>query len=424
MFIALGAPPAIAQRLAARGITEPFPIQTATIADAMAGRDVCGRAPTGSGKTIAFGIPLIANITKARPRHPRGLVLVPTRELAAQVAEELVHLAGPHGPSVACIYGGVGFGPQTNALRRGVDILVACPGRLTDLIQRRELELDAVEIVVIDEADRMADMGFLPSVRKLLDAVRPNRQTLLFSATLDGDVDVLVRRYQRNPVRRELATKDDADLSRHVFWKTSSADRVQVLTDVVNAQWPAIVFCRTKHGADRLAKQLGTRGVAAAAIHGDRSQGQRDRALAAFAGGRVQVLVATDVAARGIHVDDVAAGVHYDPPGSEKDYIHRSGRTGRAGRTGLVVSLINEDQRRDAAAMQRKLGFEPKLHHPDVATLREDGAKPRPVARAPQPQAPTKPAGAATGSRRPVREAPRPRRDKRRGSAASSRRRP
>ncbi len=390
-FLALGAPPAIADRLAARGITEPFPIQAATLADAMAGRDVCGKAPTGSGKTIAFGIPLVARIGVASPRRPKGLVLVPTRELAAQVADELKELGGKKGPSVVSIYGGVGFGPQIAALRKGVDILVACPGRLADLIQQNQLRLDEVELVVIDEADRMADMGFLPEVKRLLDAVRPDRQTLLFSATLDGDVDVLVKRYQREPVRHELVVDEDAKQNRHIFWKMDRAERVEVLAKVVNAEWPTIVFCRTKHGADRLTKQLARTGVSAAAIHGDRSQGQRDRALASFSSGKVQALIATDVAARGIHVDDVAAVVHFDPPGSEKDYIHRSGRTGRAGATGIVVSLVDKDQLDGANDLQRKLGFEPEQHWPDVAALGDDRHAAQPlttVAAAPRPSRP------------------------------------
>ncbi|MEA3018911.1 MAG: hypothetical protein QOI47_435 [Actinomycetota bacterium] len=373
-FIALGAPAGIAERLAARGIIEPFPIQAATIPDAMKGRDVCGKAPTGSGKTIAFGIPLVARVGRAAPRRPRALVLVPTRELAAQVAAELSELAGrgKQAPSVQAIYGGAGFGPQIAALRRGVDIVVACPGRLADLIAQGHCQLGDVELVVLDEADRMADMGFLPEVRRLLDAVRPDRQTLLFSATLDGDVDVLIRSYQKDPARHALAVDEDAPKNRHIFWKMDRAERVDVLAKVVNAEWPTIVFCRTKHGADRLTKQLGRSGVSAAAIHGDRSQAQRERALAAFGGGKVQALIATDVAARGIHVDDVAAVVHFDPAGSEKDYIHRSGRTGRAGAAGLVVSLVDKTMIDGATDLQRKLGFEPVLHFPDMGALSDE----------------------------------------------------
>lgn len=380
-FHALGAPTAIADRLTARGIAEAFPIQVATLPDALAGRDVSGKAPTGSGKTIAFGIPLVARVGRAAPKRPRGLVLVPTRELAAQVAQELLELGGRKGPSVLAVYGGVGFGNQISTLRRGVDIVVACPGRLADLLQQGHLVLSDVELVVLDEADRMADMGFLPEVKRLLDAVKPDRQTLLFSATLDGDVDILVQRYQRDPVRHELAIDEDAPANKHIFWELDRAERVEMVAKVVNAEWPAIVFCRTKHGADRLTKQLGKVGVSAAAIHGDRSQSQRERALASFASGKVQALIATDVAARGIHVDDVAAVVHFDPPGSEKDYVHRSGRTGRAGAAGLVVSLVDRDQADGAADLQRRLGFEQKLHAPDIRALADDShtAQPAPV---------------------------------------------
>jgi superfamily II DNA/RNA helicase len=408
-FHALGAPGPIADRLAARGITEAFPIQAATLVDAMAGRDVCGRAPTGSGKTIAFGIPLVARVGRAAPRKPRGLVLAPTRELAAQIAEELVALGGgKKGPSVLAIYGGVGFGNQIAALKRGVDIIVACPGRLADLVAQRQLTLDEVELVVIDEADRMADMGFLPEVRRLLDTVRRDRQTLLFSATLDGDVDVLVKHYQHDPVRHELVVEEGAASSRHIFWKLDRAERVDLLARVVAREWPAVVFCRTKHGADRLTKQLTKAGVSAAAIHGDRSQSQRERALASFSSGKVQALVATDVAARGIHVDDVAAVVHFDPPGSEKDYVHRSGRTGRAGTTGLVVSLVDKDQVDGAKDLQRRLGFAQELHHPDIEALTDDRHTAQraevvaAAARAPRP-GPARGARPHRGARRPAR---------------------
>ncbi len=379
-FARLGVPSELAARLAHDGITAPFPIQAATIPDALVGRDVCGRAPTGSGKTLAFGIPLVVRLGSARPRRPRGLVLVPTRELAAQVRTELLRLAGPNGRSVAAIYGGVGFGPQIDALRRGTDIVVACPGRLTDLVEKGEIVLDEVELVVIDEADRMADMGFLPEVRRLLDAVRPDRQTLLFSATLDGDVDVLVARYQRSPVRHELADAEDAPSSRHVFWRAERSQRVALTARVVDAEWPAIVFCRTKRGADRLTRQLTTAGISAAAIHGDRSQSQRERALAAFGAGRVQALVATDVAARGIHVDGIACVVHFDPPGDGKDYVHRSGRTGRAGTAGVVVTLAGSDQEAGVKDMQRRLGLPVGLHAAELSSLHDEHHAARPAA--------------------------------------------
>jgi superfamily II DNA/RNA helicase len=368
-FADLGVSADIVARLARRGITEPFPIQSATLADALAGRDLCGRAPTGSGKTLAFGIPLIARVGKARSRRPRGLVLVPTRELAAQVRKELHMLSSTRGRSVTAIYGGVGFGPQIEALRSGADVVVACPGRLADLVAKGEARLDEVDFVVIDEADRMADMGFLPEVRRLLDQVSAQRQTLLFSATLDGAVDVLVRRYQHDPVRHELASPTDEVLSRHLFWRAERPERVALTVQVVGAEWPALVFCRTKRGADRLADQLARLGVKSAAMHGNRSQAQRERALAAFASGRVQALVATDIAARGIHVDGVACVVHFDPPADEKDYVHRSGRTGRAGMSGTIVSLVGREQVVDVDMLQARLGLPRRVEVPDVGDM-------------------------------------------------------
>ncbi|MEY2448128.1 MAG: hypothetical protein QOH79_1604, partial [Acidimicrobiaceae bacterium] len=368
-FAELGAPADLVDHLASRGILTAFDIQTQALPPALSGRDICGRAPTGSGKTLAFGIPIAQRVHKAKPRRPKALILAPTRELATQISDELKPLLKLRGRTIATFFGGVSFGPQMSALHRGVDVAVACPGRLADLVRRNAISLDDVEIVVVDEADRMADMGFLPEVRRLLDRVKPNRQTLLFSATLDCDVDVLITRYQRNPVTHSVAVDEDAPKNRHIFWKMDRGERVDVAAKIVNAEWPAIVFCRTKHGADRLAKQLGRAGVSAAAIHGDRSQSQRERALAQFSSGKVQALIATDVAARGIHVDDVAAVVHFDPPGSEKDYVHRSGRTGRAGAAGLVVSLVSDDMQADANDLQRKLGFEPTLHAPDISAL-------------------------------------------------------
>lgn len=358
-FAELGVPADLVSTLNARGVHTPFPIQTLTVADGCAGRDLSGRAPTGSGKTLAFGIPLAARIGHAAPRKPRALVLVPTRELAAQVSGELVWLGRPRRLRVAAVYGGTGFGNQLKALRRGVDVLVACPGRLTDLIERNEVDLDAVEMVVVDEADRMADMGFLPVVQRLLDRTPTSRQTLLFSATLDGAVDTLIRRYQRDPARHLLP--EAPLLAEHLFWKAERDDRVQLTADVINAAGPTIVFCRTKHGTDQLAKRLARIGVRVESIHGNRSQGQRERALAAFSDGKVDALAATDVAARGIHVDDVACVLHFDPPNDAKDYTHRSGRTARAGASGVVVSLVGRDQVRDVASMQRALGFRPGL---------------------------------------------------------------
>ena len=371
-FARLGVPDSICRALTERGITQPFDIQTAVLADALAGRDICGRAPTGSGKTIAFGIPLVANVGRARPHRPLALVLAPTRELADQIMMELRSFSG--GVCVAVVYGGVGYGNQVQSLRRGVDILVACPGRLEDLIEQGVVSLDAVEMVVVDEADRMADMGFIPAVRRLLDQTAPDPQTMLFSATLDGDVASLTRDYQHDPVRCEVGDEtDDVISADHLFWTVARAGRIEVAAGAISAAGPAIVFCRTRHGCDRLARQLERVGIVTAAIHGGRSQNQRTRALAAFSAGRVQALVATDVAARGIHVEGVGAVIHFDPPEDHKAYLHRSGRTARAGRGGVVLSLVEPGQAREMGRMQRQLGLQQPITDVDLATIAELG---------------------------------------------------
>ncbi|MGZ6953381.1 MAG: DEAD/DEAH box helicase [Acidimicrobiia bacterium] len=357
-FSDLGLAPDLVHALLARGISDPFPVQAATIPDSLAGRDVAGKAPTGSGKTIAFGAPLVERVQPARPRRPSALILAPTRELAAQICRELQPLAEMRGQRVFPVYGGVGYEPQKRALRKGVEILVGCPGRLEDLIGQRALVLDRVEIVVVDEADRMADMGFLPAVRRLLDQTSPDRQTLLFSATLDGDVAVLTRDYQTNPKRHEVAVvESDAADAEHRFERVTNEGRLVRAAEVIGTEGPTIVFCRTRHGADKVAKKLSQAGVPSAPIHGGLSQAKRDRALAEFSRGRVHALIATDVAARGIHVDDVACVVHFDPPEDAKTYVHRSGRTARKGATGVVISLVLPDQVRDSHKMQVELGL-------------------------------------------------------------------
>ena len=367
-FARLGVPDSICRALTERGFTQPFDIQAAVLADALDGRDICGRAPTGSGKTLAFGIPLVANVGRARPHRPLALVLAPTRELADQIMMELRSFSG--GVRVAVVYGGVGYGNQVQSLRRGVDILVACPGRLEDLMEQGVVSLGAVEMVVVDEADRMADMGFIPAVRRLLDQTAPEPQTMLFSATLDGDVASLTRDYQHDPVRCEVGDEtDDVISADHVFWTVPRAERIEVAADAISAAGPAIVFCRTRHGCDRLARQLDRVGIVTAAIHGGRSQNQRTRALAAFAAGRVQALVATDVAARGIHVEGVGAVIHFDPPEDHKTYLHRSGRTARAGRGGVVVSLVAPEQARELGRMQRQLGLQQPITRVDMAAI-------------------------------------------------------
>ncbi|MCH2422115.1 MAG: DEAD/DEAH box helicase [Acidimicrobiales bacterium] len=369
-FAELGVPTNICQALDSRGITSPFAIQAATIVDAMNGRDVCGRAPTGSGKTLAFGIPLVVSVGRAEARRPRGLVLAPTRELAEQIRTEIRSFAGK--VRVGVVYGGVGYGPQLKALRDGVDILVACPGRLEDLIDQGAVSLADVDRVVLDEADRMADMGFMPAVRRLLNQTSSNRQTLLFSATLDGDIAKLTRDYQSDPIRHEVGEETpDITAATHLFWTVDKTARVGLTAEAVTAAWPAIIFCRTRHGADRLAKQLSRSEVKTAAIHGGRSQSQRTRALADFSIGRVHALVATDVAARGIHVDGVASVVHYDPPEDHKAYIHRSGRTARAGEGGVVISLVQPDQKKGARRLQRDIGLDEPVTDPDLAVVRD-----------------------------------------------------
>ncbi len=367
-FAELGVPADLVALLDRSGIESPFPIQTATLPDVLAGRDVSGRAPTGSGKTLAFAIGVVTALSGAahsKPGRPRGLVLVPTRELAAQVCGVLGPLAKTRNLSVTSVYGGAGYGPQLRALRSAVDILVACPGRLEDLMERRDVSLNDVAVAVIDEADRMADMGFLPAVRRILDQTAHDRQVLLFSATLDGEVDVLVRHYQRNPVRHDVQlTEDSSGEVRHLFWRVDRNDRVALAAKVAAGHESSIIFCRTRHGADRLARQLGAEGVQAVALHGSRTQAQRDRALQAFHSGAARVLVATDVAARGIHVQDVSCVLHFDAPADHKDYLHRSGRTGRAGEDGTVISFVTSDQVKEARAVQRALGLPQTLDQP------------------------------------------------------------
>jgi superfamily II DNA/RNA helicase len=353
----LGVPKNIVSGLISRGIESPFPVQEATLPDALAGHDICGKAPTGSGKTLAFGIAIAAKVTKSRPGRPTGLVLVPTRELAAQVAKEISMLCGGSDIRVSAVYGGAGYGPQVKAARAS-SIVVATPGRLEDLIKRRDLDLGAVDVAVIDEADRMADMGFMPAVKRIMRAVTTNRQTLLFSATLDGDIDTLIREFQNSPKRHAVATAENAGEIDHLFWNVSRDNRTKVLAEIATQYERAIVFCRTKHGSDRLAGNLEAMGINTCVIHGNRSQAQREKALEQFRRGKATVMVATDVAARGIHIDAVPVVVHFDMPEDPKDYIHRSGRTGRAGMKGTVISLIDKSMRRSTASLCRGMKFD------------------------------------------------------------------
>jgi len=367
-FAELGVPAAIVAALEQARIRQPFPIQAETIPDLLAGKDVIGRAPTGSGKTLAFGIPLVAACHAAGParkKRPTALVLAPTRELAAQIADELTPLVRAVDRSILAVYGGVGLKPQIDRLSKGVDLLVATPGRLEDLIQQRVVSLAEVENVVVDEADRMADMGFLPAVRRLLDQTDPSRQTVLYSATLDGEVAKITRAYQHDPVRHEVgeATPDLTKMEHH-FWMLPRAERIRLCASVVATFGRTIVFTRTRHGADRAARQLTNAGVKAVPIHGNRSQAQRQRALGDFATGKAHALVATDVAARGIHVDAVECVVHFDPVDEDSAYVHRSGRTARAGARGVVVSFVDPSQAKAVQAMMRRLDLPQQITEP------------------------------------------------------------
>ena len=357
-FTDLGIDQDLVDVLAERGITTPFEIQTLAIPDGIAGRDVCGKAKTGSGKTLAFGIPMIQRISKAKPHRPTGLALVPTRELAVQVCKELEPLAATRGLTFEAIYGGSPIEKQIAALKRGVDFVVATPGRMIDLIQQEELSVADLEGVVIDEADRMADMGFMPQVEWILRRTEKKHQTLLFSATLDGMVGALISRYQTDPVTHEVASRDVtvAEME-HRFLAVHEMDRVRVAARIVEASNRTIIFSRTKWGADKLTGKLLGEDVKAAAIHGDLRQAQREKALSDFQSGRVKCLVATDVAARGIHVDDVDVVIHYDPPSDAKTYVHRSGRTARAGESGVVVSLVLWNEELEVRKLLRRLGM-------------------------------------------------------------------
>ena len=357
-FADLGIDQDLVDALAERGITAPFEIQALAIPDGLAGRDVCGKAKPGSGKTLAFGLPLIQRLPKAKPRYPTGLTLVPTRELAVQVCKELAPLAAVRGLTVEAIYGGAPIEKQTAALAKGVDFVVATPGRMIDLIQQGEVSVTDLEGVVIDEADRMADMGFMPQVEWILRHAEKDHQTLLFSATLDGMVGALISRYQNDPVTYQVAAREVtvAEME-HRFLAVHEMDRVRVAARIIGASNRTIIFSRTKWGADKLTGKLVGENVKAAAIHGDLRQAQREKALADFIAGKIECLVATDVAARGIHVDDVEVVIHYDPPSDAKTYVHRSGRTARAGESGMVVSLVLWNEELEVRKLLRRLGM-------------------------------------------------------------------
>ena len=404
-FASAGVPAPLVAALAETGITTPFPIQAATLPDALAGLDILGRGQTGSGKTLGFSIPLAARLADGYTSacRPRGLVLVPTRELASQVQAVLTPLAQAVGLSVATVYGCVPQNPQVAALRNRTDIVVACPGRLADLIEQGHCHLGDVEISVLDEADHMADLGFLPVVRRLLDMTPPEGQRMLFSATLDHAVDVLVRRFMNHPAQHAVDPAEAPAAMIHHLLTVAPADRGGVVAALTSGSNRSLVFTRTKQRAHQLARQLATAGIPAAELHGDLGQHARDRNLASFADGAVRVMVATDIAARGIHVDSIDLVIHADSPSEYKAYLHRSGRTARAGAAGMVITLQTPAQAGDVRSLMRKARVVPLAATvtPGSALLRSiAGAPAKPIARAARPAAPAEAATTVQGTGR------------------------
>ncbi|MEU9433066.1 DEAD/DEAH box helicase [Streptomyces sp. NPDC048252] len=363
-FGELDMPAELLELLAGHGLTEPFPIQAATLPNSLAGRDVLGRGRTGSGKTLAFGLALLARTAgrRAEPRKPLALVLVPTRELAQQVSDALTPYARLLKLRLATVVGGMSIGRQSGALRAGAEVVVATPGRLTDLVERKDCRLDRVDITVLDEADQMADMGFMPQVTELLDQVRPDGQRMLFSATLDSNIDLLVRRYLHDPVVHSVDPSAGAvtTMEHHVL-QVHGADKYATATEIAAREGRVLMFLDTKHAVDQFTRHLLGSGVRAAALHGGKSQPQRNHTLAQFKDGHVTVLVATNVAARGIHVDNLDLVVNVDPPADHKDYLHRGGRTARAGESGSVVTLVTHSQRRDMARLLSDAGIRAQI---------------------------------------------------------------
>ncbi|WP_405523779.1 DEAD/DEAH box helicase [Streptomyces canus] len=380
-FSEMALPPQVLRTLTEHGVREPFPIQAATLPDALAGRDVLGRGRTGSGKTLAFGLPLLVRTAgqRAEAKQPLALILVPTRELAQQVTEALAPYADALRLRMAAVVGGMSIGRQTAALREGAEVVVATPGRLHDLIERKACRLGRVRITVIDEADQMCDMGFLPQVTEVLDQVRPDGQRMLFSATLDRDVDQLVSRYLNDPVVHSVDPSAGAvSTSDHHVLVVHGPDRYAVTTEIAARDGRVLLFLDTKHAVDQLTRHLRAGGVHAAALHSGKSQPQRTRTLAQFKDGQVTVLVATNVAARGLHIDDLDLVVNVDPPTDPKDYLHRAGRTARAGESGKVVTLVLSGQRRETSEVMAEAGIEPtvtKVRSGEAELSRITGAK-------------------------------------------------
>ncbi len=363
-FADLGLPSVLVDVLASQGILAPFPIQQATIADALSGRDTLGRGRTGSGKTLAFCLPMLTRLHNSGGRRdrfrPRAVILVPTRELANQVRDVLEPLAEALDMRTATVYGGVSYTGQINAMRNGVDIVVACPGRFIDLMQSGQIELDAVECTILDEADHMAELGFLEHVTRILEKTPREGQRLLFSATLDRGIDKLVRKFLQNPVTHEVeSTEENEATMTHYFFQVTQGNRFDIIADLCAAPGRSLVFTRTKHGARKLAAALVENGVPAVELHGDLSQAVRARNLAALSSGKVDTLVATDIAARGIHVDDIALVIHADPPEEHKAFLHRSGRTARAGAEGTVITMVTENMRRHTKRLAKDAGIDP-----------------------------------------------------------------
>ncbi len=375
-FSDLGIHGDIIRVLKKQGIFEPFEVQKEAIPEGMLGNDICCRAPTGSGKTLAFGLPLISRCKRAEPHLPTALILTPTRELAEQICSVLIPIAYAADLDVLAVYGGTSYTKQFKALERGIDILVACPGRLIDLLNQNALSLEDTDIVVIDEADRMADMGFMEPVCDILDECAKERQTILFSATLDDDVAKLIKKYQHKPSKIEVGPKEiSMESMKHYFWLTKNSMKSEITSEVIKTFGRSIVFCRTRAGVDRVANELEDLGIRVSDLHGGLTQGQRNNAMKSFANGENLALIATDVAARGIDIEGVKVVIHYDPPENSKAYKHRSGRTARAGAKGVVISLVQKPQKRSLTTIQKQVGIKTSFTPPNFDDLPDSNYK-------------------------------------------------